>query len=71
MGGAPVTEVQTLLGHASPAITLRIYSHWFKAQDSGAVERLSALILKSEKSGQKATKSTQTPFCKPEKVLDL
>ncbi|MGH9342664.1 MAG: tyrosine-type recombinase/integrase [Terriglobia bacterium] len=56
MGGAPVTEVQTLLGHASPAITLRIYSHWFKAQDSGAVERLSALILGSEKSGQKVDK---------------
>jgi integrase len=53
IGGAPVTEVQTLLGHASPAITLRIYSHWFKAQDSGAVDRLSAIILKSGKSGQK------------------
>jgi integrase len=56
MGGAPVTEVQTLLGHASPAITLRIYSHWFKAQDSGAVNKLSALILGSKKSGQKVDK---------------
>jgi integrase len=56
MGGAPVTEVQTLLGHASPAITLRIYSHWFKAQDSGAVDKLSALILGSKKSGQKVDK---------------
>jgi integrase len=64
MGGAPVTEVQTLLGHASPAITLRIYSHWFKAQDSGAVARLSALILRSEKSGQKVDKlkEAETPI---------
>jgi hypothetical protein len=54
MGGAPVTEVQTLLGHASPAITLRIYSHWFKAQDSGAVNKLSSLILGSKKSRQKS-----------------
>jgi integrase len=45
MGGAPVTEVQSLLGHASPAITLRIYSHWFKTVDSGAVNRLSQIIL--------------------------
>jgi integrase len=45
MGGAAVTEVQSLLGHASPAITLRIYSHWFKTVDSGAVGRLSEIIL--------------------------
>ena len=44
MGGAAVTEVQSLLGHASPAITLRIYSHWFKTVDSGAVARLSQII---------------------------
>jgi integrase len=45
MGGAPVTEVQSLLGHASPEITLRIYSHWFKTADSGAVDRLSKMIF--------------------------
>jgi integrase len=48
MGGAAVTEVQSLLGHASPAITLRIYSHWFKTIDSGAVSRLSQVILGNE-----------------------
>jgi len=47
MGGAAVTEVQPLLRHASPAITLRIYSHWFKTVDSGAVARLSRVILGS------------------------
>ena len=67
IGGAPVTEVQTLLGHASPAITLRIYSHWFKAEDSGAVERLSALILKSEKSGHKVDKKRPNTVLRTEK----
>jgi integrase len=43
--GAAVTEVQHLLGHASPAITLKIYSHWFSAADSGAVGDLSRAIL--------------------------
>jgi integrase len=56
LSGAPVTEVQTLLGHACPTITLRIYSHWFKAQDSVAVDKLSAMILGSKKSGQKVDK---------------
>jgi integrase len=45
MGGAAVTEVQSLLGHASPAITLKIYSHWFKTADSGAVGRLGEMVL--------------------------
>ena len=45
MAGAAVTEVQALLGHASPEITLRIYSHWFKKIDSGAVARLSETVL--------------------------
>ncbi|MGH7779013.1 MAG: tyrosine-type recombinase/integrase [Candidatus Binataceae bacterium] len=48
MGGAAVTEVQSLLGHASPAITLRIYSHWFQTVDSGAVARLSQIIFGSD-----------------------
>lgn len=43
--GAAVTEVQALLGHASPAITLKIYSHWFSSADSGAVGDLSRAIL--------------------------
>lgn len=43
--GAAVTEVQHLLGHASPAITLKIYSHWFSSVDSGAVGLLSKAIL--------------------------
>jgi integrase len=49
IGGAAVTEVQSLLGHASPAITLRIYTHWFKTTDSGAVGRLGEIILGTTK----------------------
>jgi|GEM_PF-2887793 len=45
MGGAAVTEVQSPFGHATPAITLRIYSHWFKTVDSGAGGRLSQIIF--------------------------
>ena len=57
MAGTPITEVQALLGHASPAITLRIYSHWFQTKDTGAVGRLSGILLgktgKWAESGQK------------------
>src|SRR5208282_5874438 len=38
--GAPITEVQHRLGHADPAITLRVYSHFFKYTESGTSERL-------------------------------
>ena len=44
-GRAPVTEVQRLMGHSSPVVTLKVYAHWFKDADSGAVGRLSATIL--------------------------
>ena len=41
---APVTEVQHRLGHASPAITLKVYSHWFKGTDTGAADQLASVI---------------------------
>jgi hypothetical protein len=37
MQGHPVTEVAHLLGHASPAIILAVYSHWFRDTKSDAV----------------------------------
>jgi len=43
--GAPVTEVQHRLGHASPAITLMVYSHWFKGVETGAADRLAEVVL--------------------------
>jgi len=66
MGGAAVTEVQSLLGHASPAITLRIYSHWFKTVDSGAVGRLSQIILgKVDASSGSRPKWMESGWSKP------
>jgi len=45
--GATITEVQHQLGHASPAITLSVYSHWFKNAESGAstTDKLAATVL--------------------------
>jgi len=42
---APVTEVQHLLGHKDPGITLRVYSHWFKGEDSGAAAAYTAELF--------------------------
>jgi integrase len=38
MAGATVTEVQSLLGHSSAAVTLKVDSHWFKKRgDRGQI----------------------------------
>ncbi len=44
MAGAPVTEVQYLLGHSSPQTTLKVYSHWFANTESDSVHRLSRTL---------------------------
>jgi integrase len=62
--GSPVTEVQSILGHSSPAITLNVYAHWFRATKTTAMASVVRTLLKtkSEKSGQKVdTKAAQTP----------
>ena len=38
--GAPITEVQHRLGHANPAITLLVYSHFLKHAESDVADRL-------------------------------
>ena len=43
--GAPVTEVQHRLGHANPAITLQVYSHFYKHTESDAADRLASDVL--------------------------
>jgi hypothetical protein len=45
--GALVTEVQHRLGHSNPAVTLRVYSHWFKDADTGAADRFAQSFLGS------------------------
>jgi hypothetical protein len=56
--GAPITEVQHRLGHANPAITLQVYSHFFKHTEGTTADDMANLILnggelfgKLEKSG--------------------
>jgi integrase len=39
--GRPVTEVSYLLGHASPATTLKIYSHWVRGAEASTADVLS------------------------------
>jgi integrase len=62
--GAPVTEVQHRLGHASPAITLQVYSHWFRDGDTGAADRLADAVL-----GESVHKVCTEP--RPAKVVEI
>jgi integrase len=41
--GVPVEDVAVLLGHATPAVTMRYYSHWVKARRERLEERVKAL----------------------------
>jgi integrase len=43
--GAPITEVQHRLGHANPAITLLVYSHFFAHTESDVADRLADEVL--------------------------
>ena len=45
MGGAPITEVQHRLGHANPAITLQVYSHFFKHTEGSTADDMAKVIL--------------------------
>lgn len=45
VAGAPITEITHRLGHSSPAITLRVYSHFFKDSETGAADRLAEQAL--------------------------
>jgi len=49
MAGAPVTEVQALLGHSSPAVTLKVYSHWFKNVETDSVDRLAKSLMEVDR----------------------
>jgi integrase len=47
MQGAPITEVQHLLGHSSPAVTLKVYSHWFRDLHIDSLASLSTAIFRN------------------------
>jgi hypothetical protein len=44
-----VTEVQSLLGHSSPAVTLKVCSHWFKNVETDSVDRLAKSLTAGSK----------------------
>lgn len=59
--GAPITEIQHRLGHASAAITLRVYSHFIRDAETDAADRLAEALLKkpgAAGSGQKVGTET-------------
>ena len=70
LSGSPVTEVQHRLGHSDPSVTLRVYSHWYGDEDSGAGDRFASEFIpdaggseqasdrNSGKSGQKVGTET-------------
>jgi len=43
----PVSEVESYMGHATPAITLSVYTHWFKNRRTGALDRLADDLISS------------------------
>lgn len=68
-GGAPITEVQHRLGHANPAITLQVYSHFFKHSEGSTADEMANVILsdngrlgKLEKSGHSVGTLTGSPI---------
>ena len=69
--GSPVTEVQSILGHSSPAITLNVYSHWFRATRTTAMDSVvrDLLCREREKSGQKV--DTERPGRSRAKIATL
>jgi integrase len=45
MKGTPVGEVQSYMGHATPAITLSVDTHWFRNRQTGALDRLAKELI--------------------------
>ena len=49
---SPITEVQHLLGHSSPAVTLKVYAHFLPSDQSLGTEALTQAILGLVRDGQ-------------------
>ena len=45
MAGEPPTLVANLLGHSSPAVTMRVYAHWFKDVKTEAINDLAKQLF--------------------------
>ena len=46
--GRPLTEIAARLGHESPAITMSIYAHWLREDDSGSAEVIPEISVNDE-----------------------
>jgi integrase len=64
--GRSVTEVQYLMGHANPMVTLRVYSHWLKKTETTGVSDLAKAIFtpKGASTRQNSGHSADTPKAK-------
>lgn len=56
MVGEPPTRVANLLGHSSPAVTMRVYAHWFKDVKTDAINNLAKQLFAPQQNA-KHTKS--------------
>jgi integrase len=44
LAGVPIAEVSARLGHANPAITMRVYTHFLRGAESRAADTIAALM---------------------------
>ena len=64
--GAPITEVQHRLGHANPAITLQVYSHFFKHTEGSTTDEMANLIMNNRSPLGKLEKSGHSVGTQPD-----
>jgi len=69
--GAPITEVQHRLGHANPAITLQVCSHFFTQTESAAADRLADFVLRNLGSATESEKSGQSVATRASNMVEL
>jgi integrase len=65
-GGAPITEVQHRLGHANPAITLQVYSHFFKHTEGSTADQLADGVL----GGTETSGNLENSECSGSAIVD-
>jgi integrase len=44
LAGIPIAEVSARLGHANPAITMRVYAHFLNGAESKAADTIATLM---------------------------
>ena len=54
MAGEPPTRVANLLGHSSPAVTMRVYAPWFKDVMTEAINNLAKQLFSPQQNPKQA-----------------